>query len=277
MKIPQGNTSLKDYHRGLELEKIAAEKTSASNLEIGLSEKKIRPLGQRSFYLYNYQTSLKIHKINNLSHTEEALSEDCDKLLFSSKEELLRFCAHTFHQLDALHEAGIYHMDIKPANICKTKNNSFKIIDLNDCLDFSNEGVFDRVKQEDFSRTPEMIPYRLLSRLLEEKDPNEVLKLSGSCDLFATGSTIYQIAYAFLEGLSVAKSKEQSPEAIYPYRFFAPETHYHPARLKPDLKLDETLKIFNTRQKELIKAMLSSNLSKMPTLKVLKEVFPILH
>ncbi|MES2198951.1 MAG: hypothetical protein V4489_02125, partial [Chlamydiota bacterium] len=55
IKIRKEKTRPSDYHRGLEIKKIAAEKTSSSNLAISLSPKKIHSLDQRSFYLYNYR------------------------------------------------------------------------------------------------------------------------------------------------------------------------------------------------------------------------------
>ncbi|MES2199027.1 MAG: hypothetical protein V4489_02530, partial [Chlamydiota bacterium] len=234
--------------------------------------KKIHSLDQRSFYLYNYRSCLKIHKVNDLSHTEEALLENCNELKFSSKEELLDFCAYTFHQLDALHKAGIYHMDMKPDNICKNKNNSFTVIDLNDSLNFSDEKVLDRIQNTDYTTCTMMIPRSFIDMLTASENPEKAQMLSRSCDLFATGSTIYQIAYAFSQGLSLTDFKKK-PKPFYPYSF---SIDGHPSSLKDNDKLEKTLKIFNTRQKELIKKMMSFDPNETPTSKDLKEAFPIL-
>ncbi|MES2198950.1 MAG: serine/threonine-protein kinase [Chlamydiota bacterium] len=273
IKIRKEETLLSDYHRGLEIEKTAAVKTSASNLAIGLSVKKIRPLEQRSFYLYNHKSKSKITKINSSAHSEEALLEDCTKLKFSSKEELLSFCAYTFYQVDALHKAGIYHMDIKPNNICKNKNNSFTIIDLNDSLNFSDGKVFNRIKNRDYTTSTKMIPDSFIQKLGASRNSKQAQKISRSCDLFATGSTIYQIAYAFSQRSSVEESKKSSEKTLYPYHL----SQHHPSTLKDDLELEKTLKIFDTRQKELIKKTMSFDPTRTPTSKALKEAFPIPH
>ncbi|MES2198949.1 MAG: serine/threonine-protein kinase, partial [Chlamydiota bacterium] len=278
IKIRQKNTSRSYYHKGFEIEKIAAEKTSSFNHKTGLFEKKIQSLDKRSFYLYNYQTDLSIAKVNNLSHTEEALLEDCERLEFSSKEELFRFCAYTFHQLNALHEADIYHMDIKPDNICKTKNNSFKIIDLNGSLNFSDEKVFDRLKTGDYSTSSTMIPLSFIQMLTAEKNQEKARIISRSCDLFATGSTIYQVAYAFSQGLSIEESAKRVKRDIYPYQLSQNNNLcLYPSALRDDHELEEILQVFNTRQKELIKKTMSFDPNQTPTLKDLKEAFPILR
>lgn len=245
IKSRKEKTRLSDYHRGLQLEEIAAKRTAASYQEIGLPKKKIHPLGQKTFYLYDYKSGLKIRKVIDLSHSETVLLEDCDHIKFSSRKELFRFFSHTLHQLDALHKADICHMDIKPANICKTKNNSFQIIDLNDCLDFSDEKTANRLQTGDVTMSTVMTLPSLKAKLSGQANLQEAQALAISCDLFATGSTFYQMAHAFSKGLSLVDCKQKSKTDHYPHQFI----NRCPSQLKEDSELQKMLNIFNPQQR----------------------------
>lgn len=262
-------TNEQEYYRALQNEEAIADKINPSNEKIGLTSDKITRLGRKEFYLYEHDKNpKKFYGFRGFSHITEARLKDCAHTTFSSKEELLKAASYLIHQVDILHREGIYHMDIKPHNISKTKDGRFKVIDRYGSLDFTKQETMSRVQNENFWITRYMIPKSLFDDLVATKTTSEATKIAKAADIFATGSTIYQMAFAFMNNKCL---KESHYSTRLPYNL-APNGH--PFCLLPPEKFNTPLKALSSNQQQLIRRSLLALGDNQPTLKELKEAFP---
>ena len=258
------------YYRKLQNEEQIIGRTNPSNQEIGLTQEKITHLGTKKFYLHDCNKTPKgFYAFHGFSHMTEAHLEDCSHIKFSSKEELLTAASYLIHQVDILHRSGVCHMDIKPSNICKTKDGKFKLIDRYGSLDFTRKDIMVKVQNGKFDTTKHMIPESLFYDLTEAETTLKAKKRAKIADVFATGSTIYQLAFAFMSKSSL---NDQENTARLPYNL---DPNGHPFCLRPPEKFAPPLKVLSPGQQQLIKNTLLVLVNKQPTLKELKESFPI--
>lgn len=252
------------YRLELQNEEDIIKKTNPWNERLGLPWEKISKLGVRTLYLYQQGAVFpNIGVISGLAYQTDAHLEDCSSLKFSSKEEVIKASTLLIHQVDVFHRLGICHMDIKPKNFCKTKKGQFKVIDRGGALDFTREETMERVKRGAITTTSYMLPTQLFQSLEKAKTPKEAQKIAEIADIFAVGSTIYQMAYAFTH-------EDYKTREALPYLLSKTE---HPAQIKHKEVFNETLRVLNPEQQRIIKATLSTH--KQSTLKALKKEFPL--
>lgn len=256
------------YNSQLKNEEAIIRKINPYNNEIGLPFEKITRLGMKCFHLYEQVKSpRRFYRFEGLSHVTDAHVQSCGNAPFSSKEELLTAASDIIHQVEIFHRVGVCHMDIKPENICKTKEGRFKVIDRCGSLDFTNKDVMRRIKDKKFDFTGSMFPKKLEEAFLEVKTNQEAEKLAKAADVFATGSTIYRWIFDF--GTPRSRRKIFGPATAFPY-FLTSEGRPSGIRFKEELS--KTLQEVTPLQQQLIISTLS--IKNQPTLKELKEGFP---
>ena len=256
------------YYSKLQNEEKIIGRVNPSNQEIGLTQEKITHLGGKTFYLHEHAKSPReFYPFDGFSHMTEAHLEDCSRIKFSSKEELLTAASYLIHQVDILHKAKICHMDIKAENICKTKDGKFKVIDRYGSLDFTRKETLERVTAGKIDTTSWMIPRSLITELLNAKTSEEAKKTATAADIFATGCTLYRMTYAFTHYIAL---KEYSDKASLPYSIDADQ---YPYQLLSPKTLDQTLLILTPQQQDMIKKTLSRD--PQPSLNALKAAFPL--
>lgn len=258
------------------------DKTCQSDEEIGLVAKKSIPFEDKIFSVY-LPLKGETLVVGKPWRVEEAFLEDCSKLKISTKEELSSFFACVVHQVDAFHKANVCHMDIKLPNICKTKNNLFKIIDVDGSLDF-DENAQEDIKKTRFDFTPSMTPSTIFHRLQKANTVEETKQIAKRMDVFAIGSVFYQMTHALkmeISGVSRERSIEKYPYELEKQEFCQVSTGkvllkaLSPWMLKMPNELNETLSVIDDlNQRNLIKRMISFNFEGQPTTAELKEAFP---
>lgn len=256
------------YYRDLENAESIIQKTNPHDIEIGLPWEKITRLGEKRFYLYETSnTHQGLREMVGFSHLTESHLGDCSSNICSSQAEVLKAAGDLIRQVSVLHSLNIYHMDIKPQNICKTKNGRFKLIDKYGSLDFTKKETMKRIFTKNFTATEYMIPLSLYTQICQSKKKDRAVALARSADIFALGSTIYQIAHIFTNKVHDLNSLPYLLQEDYWSK------RNHPSTLKTTKKLDPTLRILSPSQQAIIKRSLSLN--DQPTLKELQSEFPL--
>lgn len=284
------------YNR-LNNQEAITKKISPSYEQIGIPIDTISRLGTQEFYFYIHNKS-RIGRLKGVTHTTRAYLNDCENSRLTTEQLVIKCATDLIHQVKALHEKKITHLDIKDPNVCKTKEDRFVLIDREDSLDFGNKkSIENKLQKEDWIGTPQLMPYPLCNDLIQaQKDVSQkgiakAFKTAQAIDKFALSATIYYIAYYHKKNHNdidfaypyTLSSKQPYPSILHDLGFYR-----FPLEVRPRRERDQTLSMFSEAQRSLLDRCLSTkqssnsrnsylqvNIAEQPSLKELAEAFPL--
>ena len=190
-----------------------------------------------------------------------------------SQREVPKMCAQVVEGLKTLHDKGVYHLDIKPANILYDGEGIVYLADFDGALFLSDE-------IENFLFTPTMMTwadYLEISDLLNHQESfaeTEKHNLLSQLDIFALGSTFYQLACLakgeevdFPYKIGVTTSFDETREAKYRSPFAG-------ALFDLEVLKENMRSVYDEKQIDMILRMLSENRAERPTAEEIGAVFP---
>lgn len=184
------------------------------NTEFGTVAAIVKTMAEKGYPLAGYEKDFFSKKPREKYpyYTMRRLVGDCYSVRVSP-EKIETMARELFSQLAAVHENTIYHMDIKPQNICRWEEKGkerYCFIDWNGS--FISSGGDSEYESADPTFTPNMLHPRLFEGMLSV-DKEKRYGIYRDHDLFCLVVSIYRIAAASLQNESCKTCRS------YPYTF----------------------------------------------------------